>query len=462
MNKLLLDPISKLIQIENNTTKQLNNLQAKKEFLHDFKSFLKNSDEGSLLIDRVKLKKIKNEINTKHQSIFEENNKSSYIPIENANLNKNLEFLNINNVYKLNCENLNFKSNENKTNANNNSNNLKKSGFISCQTINDHFVVCSKNSKNVKNLRLFDDIIKKETKNEFFEEAINIINTNSYLNTVGTKANTTKSIAVDTNSDFRYASKNNNNNYNNFNTISEVNNPQVCFEYEKAKAKVEAKDEDEVLKQTIQAIIQKEVLKHHKTGKNSNYSNNDNNNLENHNYKQKEKEKFEKKEVIFKEKNNHQFHLLTDNHKKSKKKLNCDIENILTNESILELIKNEKEKLKIRKSSSRNLKKANLENIKNNHNENKNNNKNKDSNENDIRGENVKSSPRYFERKINSPKIFYAKKLAESLTNDKINKNLNGNGNNVLINEIIDNSKEGLKTMKSSKQINFILTERYF
>ncbi len=450
MNKLYLEPItSKLLQIENNTTKQLNNLESKKEFLQDFKSFLENSDERSLLIDRIKLKKAKNEIKTRHQLIFEENNnKSPYIiPTEIPMLKKtNVEYLSINNAYKLNNSvRINYKNNHQ-------ANDGLKSSYVSSPN-NNYFVVCSKNSKNSKNLKLFDEIKKQETKNEFYE-ALNIINNtnNTYFNTK-TKANTTKSIGVDTNSDFNYINIHNNKNTSNFNVDEAANKKAEIIDYLNSNDKT-----------------QKVVIKQHQT--------NDQIIIQQHEtemdyYISKQqhrpiKEKLEKKKGTSyntNNKNNNNYDLTkllgSSIDKKTKKKLNCDIENILTDENLFDLIRNEKEKEKVKAaySSGSPGRSNNVVNKKVLNNDNHNN-----YNEKVSVMEKVKSPPpRYLKRLKTSPKLFvnYKKNLSE---------NSNSSNSNVYINKIFNdtrsedknNAKQKInKKMKSHIQVNLALTEWY-
>ena len=256
MNKLL-DPIQKLLRIENQN--MLNNLESKKDFLQDFKLFLKNSDEKSQYIDRSKLKKIKNVIETNHNSIFENN---KFPEFQNSNKN-NDNFLNKLNGKALNDKN--FLSNNNNKQDFNNSN--------SHNNPNNNFVVLSKNSKNKKNLKLFEEIKKQETKNEFYD-SINIINTN-------TNANTTKSLGLNYLYDFNNDNKNTFSNLGYKNTKDSVNKTYL---------------------QTIQNIIKNEKLK---------------------------------QEI--------KFENLSKERQGRNKKQN-DLKNILTNESIVESIKNEIQK----------------------------------------------------------------------------------------------------------------------
>jgi len=204
--KRLLDPISKLLRIDNQNL--LNDLDSKKEFLNNFNSFLQNSDDKSPFIDRFRLKKIKNDIQTKHNSIFENNKIFEFS--KNYDFNIINESINHRNIYAIH--------------SNNHLNNHNP----------NYFVVCNKNSKNIKNLKLYDEIRKKETINEFFE-SINIINTN-------TQANTTKSIGINTDLDFNLYEKNTKSNIDYINT----------------------KNSEKMLKQTIKEIINKEKNKKNK------------------------------------------------------------------------------------------------------------------------------------------------------------------------------------------------------
>lgn len=106
----------KLFDYSNNN---LSTLERKKEFLQDIKNYLHTYDDERLLIDRQRVKKIK-------LDIFKYDKENSY----------------------------SIKNDENNTSNNNNKNKYKKA---------KKFCIIGKNSKNVKNLRLFED-------NGFIEE----------------------------------------------------------------------------------------------------------------------------------------------------------------------------------------------------------------------------------------------------------------------------------------------------
>lgn len=401
MNKILLDPISKLLHMDN--PKQLNNLESKREFLKDFKFFLNNSDEKNLLIDRLRLKKLKNDIIDKHQSIFEEN-KTASLAIKKA---KNIEYLNINNAYKVTNEKNNF-INKNFISKYN----LKTSAVTSPNC----FVVCNKNSKNTKNLKLFDEINKAETKNKFFE-AISIINTKSYLNTV-TKANTTKSIGVDTNFDFH--------------NLEEVNAKNNKI-YPNSKINEEA-----ALKQTIQEIFKTEKFKQEKIQKNN----------------FRENEKFSKELLNTKqnEKRNNNYNYVS-NSKRRNKQLNCDIENILTNESIVEYIRNQKDTAleKIKQTKERQFSRSNFvkKNLEKEYNK---------TFEEDLLRENKNITPKYLHRKKNSPTQANNRQIINNTYSNYETEFDLKNKNNKYNNKIFSDEKSSNKL--TSKKIELVLTER--
>jgi len=182
--KQLLDPISKLMQMENQD--KLNNINTRKDFLHNFQSFVESSKENTNFIDRFRLKKIKSDIETKNNILLEEYRFTQSIVNEN-NYQKKI-YLNTSEFNKENFDNRNYYTNLNLRNIFNKNASPK------------NFIVCNKNSKNTKNLKLYEDIKKPDIVNDFFE-SINIISTN-------TKTNSTKSIAVNTYND--YCDKNTN------------------------------------------------------------------------------------------------------------------------------------------------------------------------------------------------------------------------------------------------------------
>lgn len=154
MNKFL-EPVDKLLSIE--SEQSLNDLESKKDFLNEFKNFLRFSDDESNFIDRMKLKKLKNKIKNDHNTIFEDYKFNDFcqntqdMKISTFKYFHDKNYLNKFYQYQINKNKIYSISNHD-TNAR-------------------HFVILnSKNSKNRKNLQLFEELLTNDSskKNENF------------------------------------------------------------------------------------------------------------------------------------------------------------------------------------------------------------------------------------------------------------------------------------------------------